>query len=891
MQIPAQIIKIHSLNERELHQSGKQGNEENVKIFIVKPLLDALGYNKPSRINYEHKIDLKRVDIALLVNKKPVVLVEVKQSNAKLKNHLEQAINYSNSCQCPYTLLTNGEEFQLYRTFIPNVIYPKDRLIHTFKRANLLDEWYKLFELISYENLAQGALKTYADKKAIEIRDMVLPVTLSDHLRNAKLLLVPAYEANIKERIAKSRSFLLKYNKWKKDNNLLKIKENKILNKLARMAAYNLVTKIYFCRILEDKKKIKKRLGKIASQKSIQQGEIRDILRASFAAVLEIDYRAIFEIEIFDSIFPNDEKLVINTIINLKEYRFDEVDQDVLGRIYEQHIDKDEKRDLGQYYTPAWIIKYIFDHIPLDTRHIILDPACGSGGFLIEAYNRLFQKYKAETYSDAEAHANILDHNLFGFDINSFAVMLSAANLALRNIDIPTDDINTFELDSLKYDVGHYLLGMKKQNTDESFISEKIHLEIPKAFDLIVGNPPYFVVKNEVVRKKYISTFGPYKKVIETKTNIVSLFIAKYLLSLKTGGCLAFVVPKALLSLKNWINSRKFILKHSQIMRIFDIREAFEDVKLEMIVLILKRTNSKWSPDDISVKVDYLKKVSSRKYNLEKIHSNEIPYAEFTEDIFPIYKDEINKNIFDKMNTDSKKLGHISFSRRGAPIQPHKNLWLKKKQKSSSISILRGRDVQNYYFTPIYWIDQTYPVFDKYKSYFEHRKMPKIMVQRLISQTHDHIKIIANYDPGVYLPIDTVVYFLIQDVAFNPLYILALLNSRLCAYYIYNFIFNRATRGMNFSYAKDLPIKIIPKKLQEEIANKAQLLINHLKTINKLEQEYNDITDLDASKIEAKKHIRDLRKEMSIAQKEIDKAVFDIYGLDEDEIRKVKTQK
>jgi len=183
MEIPSQIVKIRNLDETDATFLKGSGNEENVKLFIIRPLLETLGYKNPKQINFEYKIDLKRADIVLLVGGKPKVLIEVKSSNQNLDNHLKQAFEYSNRIQCPYTFLTNGNDFRLYKTFIPNVISPKDRLLLDFTRAELLDKWEELFHLISHQNLISGQFDKFVDEKELEIAETVVPRVLSDHLK------------------------------------------------------------------------------------------------------------------------------------------------------------------------------------------------------------------------------------------------------------------------------------------------------------------------------------------------------------------------------------------------------------------------------------------------------------------------------------------------------------------------------------------------------------------------------------------------------------------------------------------------------------------------------------------------------------------------------------
>ena len=851
-------------------------------------------YDSPNKINFEHKINLIRADIVLLVRTKSEVLVEVKATNQNLDNHIEQAFEYSNRLQCPYTFLTNGEEFRLYKTFIPNIISPKDRLILSFKREELLDKWYELYDIIAYTNLIKGNFEKYVSKKQIEMIETIVPRTLSDHLKQARNKLVSSLEVSILDKLTTDRSFKSDYENWVNDSNLRKFEDEEKINKLARITAYHFLTKIYFCKILEDRNKIEKRFSKENLSKQLVTTPIRDIIRASYQSVLEIDYRAIFDTQFYDGIYPEEMEIVVEVVSSLNNYDFAQINHDILGKIYEQHISREERKDLGQYYTPLWIIKYIFDSIPIETNNIVLDPACGSGGFLIEAYDRLMRRYLAEGLNSTDSHKNILDHNLFGIDINPFAVMLSAANLALKNIDIPTNEINIYQFNSLKIDVEQHFRGIKKQNAQQSYLIGKgrIFEELPKEYDVIVGNPPFFNVKMNTIQKEYVPIFGHYKSVLGSPTNIVSLFLARYIRALKTDGYLGFVVPKVLTFLGSWRSARKFILTHTEVIKVFDIREAFEDVRLEMVILILRRKKQQKDISNSYIDVDFLKQRSSRNYDLDEIFNIKVPSIEFSEDIFPLYRGDINLKIFNKMNENSVKVEDICYISRGAGINtelPRKQ-WKTEKTSETCVPILRGRDVQQYSCTPEFWIDEAFPVFDKYKTKISDRKKPKILAQRIVAQTKDHIKIIANYDPGYYVPVDTLIYFIIENNSFDPLYLLGLFNSKLCSYYVYNFIFNRATRSMDFKYVGEFPVKVISKDEQSIISKNVQFIIDTTKKIKELKTKYKEISDLELEKIESKKIIRNLKQEIRSKRKENDDLIFSYYGLEEEEKKLVLHQ-
>ncbi|MHA1221653.1 MAG: N-6 DNA methylase [Candidatus Heimdallarchaeaceae archaeon] len=894
MKIPEIIYRIHSLDENSAPCLYEINNRKSILETIIKPLFKELGYEKKAEIKYELKVGILIADAVVYVNKTPRILIEIKAYEESMDSKLEEVFQFAREIKSPYVFITNGHVFHIYKTDITNVIHPEDRLIYKFQRNEIIDRWNEFYFLLSYKNILRGTFLNYVKKREQELSETVVPKVLSEHLKRARDVLLPEIEKAIMNLKEKSSTFLEELNKWIKNKNQSNSSEINSIRKLAKIVVYNLLTKIYFCKILEDKGKIER---KLTSEKIKDSNfDIKQIISNSFKEVLKIDYRAIFEKRFFDSIFPENDLFLIDIVTSLNKFDFAKINCDILGRIYEHHIDKEERKELGQYYTPIWIINYILNAIDLDTNSKILDPACGSGGFLINAYDILLEKYLEKGYSKELAHEKIITCNLYGYDINPFAVMLSAANLALKNIDVSTNDINVFEHDSLRFEVVQYFSGLKKQDIDtknEKLNNQTISNHLKK-FDIIIGNPPYFTIKKKNVQDFYVKVFSPYEEIMgKGSINVVSLFIVKFLELLKIGGILGFVVPKALTYLDSWKLTRRYILQNSIILKILDLREAFEDVRLEMIVILLKKKSPKQVEFERTVKVDYLVSRSSRKLNHEKIKTLDVEHKEFTEKIFPIYRGGIKLSIFKKMNSESRRLGEICYINRGPPLNKKeiKKLWLSYKINDSCVPLLRGRDVQQYYFKPKYWIDEKLPALDSMRNSFEIRTKPKIFVQRLVAQTKDHIKILANYDSGKYLPANTIIYILDNKSQIDLFYLLGVLNSKLSAFYMYNFIFNRATRSMDFSYVKEFPIKKINDTLVSVISDKVKNIIQKEKQRRELELKGEKIPEIFPEKIKIRKEISAILRSINKLKHEIDKLVFELYGLDQSEIQHVLEQK
>ena len=127
-------------------------------------------------------------------------------------------------------------------------------------------------------------------------------------------------------------------------------------------------------------------------------------------------------------------------------------DGDIYGYIYQKLESPGSKYLKGQYFTPLPVVEHIIKnaiHDEIDTESFrFLDPACGSGQFLIFAFKRLLEIYRKRNIPDKVSVSNIISKNLFGIDIDSFAVEIAKVNLSkISGIDV--NQINIWNNDFL----------------------------------------------------------------------------------------------------------------------------------------------------------------------------------------------------------------------------------------------------------------------------------------------------------------------------------------------------------------------------------------------------------------------------------------------------------
>lgn len=115
--------------------------------------------------------------------------------------------------------------------------------------------------------------------------------------------------------------------------------------------------------------------------------------------------------------------------------------RDLLKELYQELFPKQLLHDLGEYYTPDWLARYVIAHTGFsgDPRRRVLDPACGSGTFLVETINRImkwFRQNRTEAGIGEVELLNLIQQNVIGFDLNPLAVLAARTNylLAIRRL-------------------------------------------------------------------------------------------------------------------------------------------------------------------------------------------------------------------------------------------------------------------------------------------------------------------------------------------------------------------------------------------------------------------------------------------------------------------------
>ncbi len=254
---------------------------------------------------------------------------------------------------------------------------------------------------------------------------------------------------------------------------------------IASQRVYGLITKIIF--YLTVRRYFK-------DLPPLQQEDMDDIslaLHTAFHKASDIDWQAVFVEGAIDELgLPEESYSILQELFsNLKIYNFGELPEDVIGELFEEIIDPEQRHNLGQYFTNEDLVDLIIATIVNEADKRYADPTCGSGTFLIRLYSRL--KYLKPSLR----HEDILER-IWGIDIGKFPAELSTINL-FRQSPINFENFprvinrNIFEI--RKGDQFEF----PPQHPGKNYV--KIKIPLPE-FHGLVGNFPF--IRQELIEKK-----------------------------------------------------------------------------------------------------------------------------------------------------------------------------------------------------------------------------------------------------------------------------------------------------------------------------------------------------------------------------------------------------
>ena len=597
-------------------------NETSTRRDFIDPFFKALGWDMDNRqghaeayreVIHEDKLKINGVSKApdysfRLAGGKRLFFLEAKKPSVYIKDEIPPAYQvrrYGWSADMPISLMTDFEEFAIYDTTVkPSVTDKASKArLRYFTHKDYEQEWDFIWDTFSRERIVKGGLDKFLSESK-----------------------------NKKGTGRVDKEFLISLDEWRKYLATSISHNNKALDEEEiNYAVQQTIDRIIFLRIAEDRNV--EPYGNL--QHAVKQGDLYQNLLTIFK---EADSK--YNSGLFD--FKKDkisrtltiDNKVIKTIINRlyypeSEFEFSVMPVEILGNAYEQFLGKQIKIDSahrahieekpevrkagGVYYTPQYIVDYIVEHTlgKIITERAstpeaisdlrIVDPACGSGSFLIGAYQYLLdwhlnyytQHRSKKSPLTPDGHLTtaekkrILLNNISGVDIDVNAVEVTKLSLLLKCMEgetqasiahqmsmfservLPTLDDNIKSGNSL-IDVDFYAsqLDFGEEKKIKPFSWEKGFSEVFKngGFDVVIGNPPY--VRQELLgdQKKY---FESHYKVYQGTADLYSYFVEKGIGLLNKKGIYGVIVANKWMRANYGEALRKY-LKQQTIHEIID---------------------------------------------------------------------------------------------------------------------------------------------------------------------------------------------------------------------------------------------------------------------------------------------------------------------------------
>lgn len=777
-----ELVEKFKSNYKQFHSS--EYNETLTRQDFINPFFEYLGWDISNKeglsqtyrdVIHEDKLKIgketKAPDYSFRIGGNRVFFVEAKKPSRNLKEDSDAAYQirrYAWSGKLSVSILTDFEEFAIYdcsKKPSPNDKASMSR-IEYINYEDYLNRFDFLYDTFAKENVLRGSLEKYnADaksKKGTESVDIDFLNSLDDlrtklasnisklnslSLRDLNFAVQHIIDRIIFLRVAEDRgvenygdlreacSNLNK--KWlasaspRNDNTINVHNDEKITSKDGNN---------YYKNIVEI---FKKADGKYNSG-------IFDFSKDKITQNIEVDNKVIKEI-INDLYYPK------------SPYEFSVISVEIIGNAYEQFLGKtitigknnaksgqmpkakielkpEVRKAGGVYYTPEYIVDYIVENTvgekikgktPKEIANIkIVDPACGSGSFLIGAYKYLLN-YHREYYSkqgkkkflgskedaiteDGElalwVKKQILINNIFGVDIDSNAVEVTKLSLLLKCMEneTPASIINNQSLfneralpsleDNIK--CGNSLIGNDFYESQSMLdFDEETQYKINcfdwedefknvfacGGFDVVIGNPPYGAELSEIERN-YLE-----KKFSLSNTNTAALFLGVLKNFLKDNCRGGYIIPKSFIYASNWESSRDLMI--DDLFELVDCCKVWKEVKLEQVITLFEKGFKNDS---------YITSIREDK-EIKRIGDiNKNTYKEFGFYLNAVSNDELN--IAYKMNVSKKYINDYCINKLEGSYQSN----LIDEEKKDTLKVLGGKHINRYYYPNIIYYQRLF---------------------------------------------------------------------------------------------------------------------------------------------------------------------------------------
>lgn len=672
MQFPNEIKALTTRFFEQIESySAASYNETQVRREFVDPFFKALGWDVDNTQGYaeaykdvihEDAIKVggatKAPDYCFRIGGVRKFFVEAKKPSVNLRDDISPAFQirrYAWSAKLPLSILTDFEEFAVYDCRVkPSKTdqASKGRILY-MRYDEYESRWDDIAGVFSKEAILKGSFDKYADStKGKKGTSEVDNVFLEEIERWRDLL-----ARNIAQR------------------------NSELTQRELNFAVQRTIDRIIFLRICEDRG-----IEHYATLQALLNGEhVYERMRQNFRKADEVYNSGLFHFrdekgraeppDTLSLTLRIDDKPLKDIIKNLYypecPYEFSVLPADILGQVYERflgsvirltkghqakvEVKPEVKKAGGVFYTPTYVVDYIVRKTigsllegksPRQIENLrFLDPACGSGTFLIQLYQflldfhrdwyvkegvdkntkgrnpKLTRTISGELRLSTQERKKILLNNIFGVDIDSQAVEVTKLSLLLKVLEGENEQslaqqLSLFHeraLPDLENNIkcGNSLIGTDFYTSEQlSFLDDNAaeqmnpfdwDMEFPQSpkFDGIVGNPPYIDVKllDDETKTALLERYESASK----RFDLYIPFVEKSLSLLSDSGQMGFILPSMFLRREYGNGLRKHISKTASVKEIVDFgtNQVFETAMNYTCLLFLKLGTSRLKADVI----------------------------------------------------------------------------------------------------------------------------------------------------------------------------------------------------------------------------------------------------------------------------------------------------
>jgi type I restriction enzyme M protein len=470
----------------------------------------SLKFAVPVKLVFGREKKTKEADLVIYHNGKPVIVIEAKKPTETIQSGIDQVDSYAFALQAPYSLVTNGKTLVLrgYYSFNSRINILEQNIEDLKKNG-----WKNLKDLISFSNI----------------------VSLISEKANA--VAVPD-----QEKIKDYRRFFRTVHNLIRDN-----------DKLDPAASFDEMSKVLFLKAAEDEWILKTGGQPTLTPEKIEEWE-------NLGQGIEYVNRWFINAtqEFYPDIFEENSKINLSietlkqVLVLTKGFHPRDGDIDVKGRAFEEFLPSQLRgKGLGQFFTPRPVVNFMVDLASISIHDVVLDFACGSGGFLIKAFERMQKLVDQLPQGTWER-----------LGVNKADVMEDIKNSQIHGIDAEPRAARTAKMNMLMWGDGRRVVRGNALDVVDFNNKPYIPEEYSKTKDgsgctLILANPPFgsSEKKSEILARYELGS----RDVDRTSQKTEILFLEKGIKMLRPQGRMLIVIPQGILSNDSYSYVRDYL--------------------------------------------------------------------------------------------------------------------------------------------------------------------------------------------------------------------------------------------------------------------------------------------------------------------------------------------